>query len=150
MPLPHRSLTRRNLAALTLGSLGAPPARAAHELTFAGLYGPVTADGIQLTPAARALVGRQVVLQGYMALPLRAEASFFVLTRYAMSNCPFCSNAADWPVDIVFVRLGRAAEALVASYAIAVSGVLEAGMQVDPETGFVSLVRVVDATWRRV
>ena len=150
MPLPHRSLNRRNLAALTLGSLGAPPARAAQELTFAGLYGPVTADGIQLTPVARALVGRQVVLQGYMAPPLRAEASFFVLTRYAMSSCPFCSNAADWPVDIVFVRLGRAAEALVASYAIAVSGMLEAGMQVDPETGFVSLVRVVDATWRRV
>jgi len=138
------------MAALALAGLGAPAARAAEALSFAGLYGPVTADGIQLTPAARALVGRQVVLQGFMAPPLKAEASFFVLTRYAMSNCPFCSNAADWPVDVVFVRLGRAAATLVPSYAIAVSGVLEAGMQADPETGFVSLVRVVDATWSRV
>ena len=147
---PSAGPTRRTLIAVGLAGLGARVAQAGQDLSFAGLYGPVTADGIQLTPAAQALVGRPVTLQGFMAPPLKAEASFFVLTRYAMSSCPFCSNAADWPVDIVFVRLGRAAEALVASYAIAVTGILEAGIKVDPDTGFVSLVRVVDATWRQV
>ena len=144
-------LGRRSVVSLGLAVLLAPPARAAaHELSFAELYGPSTSDGTPLSPAAQALVGRQVILRGFMAPPLRAESDFFVLTRYPMSTCPFCSNAADWPVDIVFVRLGRAAETASPSYAIAVSGTLDAGMQADPATGFVSMVRVVDATWRRV
>lgn len=146
-----RRLARRHALALVLGGFLAPSARAAaQDLSFAALYGPTTADGTQLSPAAQALVGQQVTLRGFMAPPLRAESDFFVLTRYPMSSCPFCSNAADWPVDIVFVRLGRAADTISPSHAIAVSGTLDAGMQADPATGFVSLVRMVDATWRRV
>lgn len=144
-------LLRRAAITLGLGAIFASPVRAAAQnLSFADLYGPTTPDGTPLSPAAQALVGRQVTLRGFMAPPLRAESDFFVLTRYPMSTCPFCSNAADWPVDIVFVRLGRAAETVSPSYAIAVSGTLDAGVQADPATGFVSLVRVVDATWRRV
>ncbi len=142
-------LFRRGLLAGGLAMAAAPGAGAA-TLVFAELYGPSTPEGTPLSPAARALVGRAVTLQGFMAPPLRAESDFFVLTRYPMSSCPFCSNAADWPVDIVFVRLGRAADVAEPSYAIQVSGTLEAGMQADAATGFVSLVRVVDATWRRV
>ena len=145
------ALSRRGLLAFGVGALLVPATSAsAQELAFAELYGPTTADGTPLSPAAQALVGRRVTLRGFMAPPLRAESDFFVLTRYPMSTCPFCSNAADWPVDIVFVRLGRAAETVSPSYAIAVSGTLDAGMQADPATGFVSMVRVVDATWRRV
>ncbi len=141
-------LFRRSLL-LALASVPAAAAAPA-TLTFAGLYGPVTADGIQLAPAAQALVGARVNLTGFMAPPLKAESDFFVLTRYPMSICPFCSNAADWPVDIVLVRLGRAAETIEPSYAIEVTGLLEHGAKVDPDTGFVSLVRLTDATWRRV
>ena len=149
--MPICAQSRRGLLALGVGALLAPATSAAtQELAFAGLYGPTTPDGTPLSPAAQALVGRQVTLRGFMAPPLRAESDFFVLTRYPMSTCPFCSNAADWPVDIVFVRLGRAAETVSPSYAIAVSGTLDAGMQADPATGFVSMVRIVDATWRRV
>lgn len=144
-------LTRRLLllSALTAPALTAP-ARVETRLTFAALYAPLTATGIQLSAAAQSLVGQSVTLQGFMAPPLKAESDFFVLTRYPMSTCPFCSNAADWPVDIVFVRLGRGATALEPSYAITVSGTLEAGMQADPATGFVSLVRVTNADWKRV
>ena len=142
-PLSRRS----TLTALAgLATIAAGPA----TLTFASLYGPVTADGIQLTPIAQALLGRKVDLRGFMAPPLKAESDFFVLTRYPMSICPFCSNAADWPVDIVMVRLAAAAETIEPSYAIGVTGTLEHGMKVDQATGFVSLVRIVDATWRRV
>jgi len=140
-------LARRTLLALPL----AAGARAAPgNLSFATLYGPITAAGIQLTEAARGLVGSRITLHGFMAPPLKAESDFFVLTRYPMSSCPFCANAADWPIDIVFVRLGRAADVIEPSYAIAVSGTLEHGMQIDPATGFVSLVRITDAAWRRV
>ena len=150
-PMMSYAVSHRCLLALGIGASLAQPARAAgHDLSFAELYGPSTADGTPLSPAAQALVGRQVTVRGFMAPPLRAESDFFVLTRYPMSTCPFCSNAADWPVDIVFVRLGGAAETVSPSYAISVSGTLDAGMQADPATGFVSMVRVVDATWRRV
>lgn len=142
------SLRRRSalLGVASLATMAAAPA----PLSFAGLYGAVTAEGIQLTPVAQALVGRRVDLRGFMAPPLKAESDFFVLTRYPMSVCPFCSNAADWPVDIVMVRLSEAAETIEPSYAIDVSGTLEFGMKVDQATGFVSLVRIVDAVWRRV
>ncbi len=144
-------LGRRHATSLGLAALVAPrPAVAASSLTFAALYGPAMADGIALSTAAQALVGQIVALQGFMAPPLKAESSFFVLTRYPMSVCPFCSSAADWPVDIVLVHLGRAAEVVSASYAISAVGTLDAGVKVDPNTGFVSLVRLVDATWRRV
>ncbi len=145
---PPLALTRR--AALgVLGFGAAGPAEAAATFSFGQLYGPVTADGIQLSGAARSLVGKTVTLPGFMAPPLKAESDFFVLTRYPMSICPFCSNAADWPVDIVLVKLGEAAETISPSYSIEVTGVLEHGMQVDPQTGFVSLVRLVGATWQR-
>ncbi len=126
------------------------PARAANDLTFSQLYGPATATGISLTPTAEPLVGKTITLRGYMAPPLKAESDFFVLTRFPMSICPFCSNAADWPIDIVVVKLSSASEVISPAYAISVSGTLEFGVKVDPDTGFVSLVRIVDADWQKV
>jgi hypothetical protein len=125
------------------------PARAT-PLSISELYGAVTAEGLQLSAAGKALVGREIALKGYMAPPLKAESDFLVLTRYPMSTCPFCSNAADWPADIVVVNLSRNAEMLGAAYAIEVSGTLDVGAKMDPNTGFVSLVRVTGAVWRRV
>jgi len=150
--MPPTALGRRRAIGMAGAGLAAlrPWPAAASALTFAELYGPVTADGVKLSPAAQSLVGKEVSVQGFMAPPLKAESDFFVLTRYPMSSCPFCSNAADWPVDIVMVTLGRAAEVISASYAITVSGQLDAGLKVDPATGFASLVRIVNATWRKV
>ena len=134
-----------------MGVVWAAGARAAvPELGFAGLYGPVTAEGVQLSEGARGFVGRVVTIRGFMAPPLKAESDFFVLTRYPMSTCPFCSSGMDWPVDIVFVKLGGTAEAVEPSYGIAVTGRLETGMEMDASTGFVSLVRLVEARWRAV
>eukprot|EP01037_Dinobryon_pediforme_P008845 gene8845-8936_t len=144
-----RAVPRRLLGALGLLALAGRRSEAA-PLSIGELYGAVTAEGLQLSPAGKALVGRKITLKGYMAPPLKPESDFFVLTRYPMSTCPFCSNAADWPADIVVVNLGRNAEMLGAAYAIEVSGVLEVGAKMDPNTGFVSLVRVVEADWRRV
>ncbi|GAC1488849.1 MAG: hypothetical protein NVS2B11_14280 [Acetobacteraceae bacterium] len=151
MPRPPTTLRRRHaLGLLGLGLAVPPRTAAAATLSFATLYGPVTADGVALTPTAAALVGETVTITGFMAPPLKPEADFFVLTRYPMSTCPFCSSATDWPVDIVFVALSRTAEVVTPSYAIEVSGVLEAGMKVDKATGFVSLVRLTGSFWHQV
>lgn len=141
-------LRRGLLAGATSGVIGT--ARATESLSFDALYGPATAAGTALSAAAQGMVRRRVTLAGFMAPPLKADTDLFVLTRYPMSSCPFCSNAADWPVDIVLVRLSRAAVPVEPSAAIGVTGVLEAGAAVDAATGFVSLVRLTDATWRRL
>lgn len=119
-------------------------------LTFGTLYGAVTASGISLTPEATNLVGKEVAMRGYMAPPLKAESDFFVLTRFPMSICPFCSNAADWPIDIVVVKLRDISPVIEPAYAIIVTGTLEFGVKVDQDTGFVSMVRLTGASWLRV
>jgi hypothetical protein len=80
-----------------------------------------------------------------MAPPLKPTLSFFVLTRIPMSICPFCSSDAGWPYDIVAVRLDRMKNPVTAlpfDRPIRVEGRLELGSETDPETGFVSLVRI--------
>ncbi len=89
-------------------------------------------------------------MQGFMAPPLKAEAKFFVLTEIPMSLCPFCSSDADWPANIVVVYLKEAQTFEQANKVIDVSGRFEIGSWTDPETGFVSLVRIVDARFRTV
>jgi hypothetical protein len=147
-----KPLGRRRLASLiaVMAGLGSAASASGGTMSIGELYGAVTADGLQLSPAGKALIGRAITLKGFMAPPLKAESDFFVLTRYPMSTCPFCSNAADWPADIVVVNLSRDADLLGSAYAIEVSGTLDVGARMDPATGFVSLVRVNAATWRRV
>jgi hypothetical protein len=79
---------------------------------------------------------------GFMAPPLKPTLAFFVLTQIPMSICPFCSTDADWPSNIVLVKLGDPVTALPFDQPIRVTGLLELGTQVDAETGFVSLVRI--------
>jgi hypothetical protein len=80
-----------------------------------------------------------------MAPPLRAESRFFVLTREPLSLCPFCQSDAEWPVDIVVVYLRRDMPLTDAGARVRVDGRLEIGSWTDPDTGFVSLLRIVDA-----
>lgn len=97
--------------------------------------------GLILSDKLVSLDGQAVVIEGYMAPPLKAELDWFVLTRIQLAYCPFCSTAADWPDDIALVYLGegtiRPTEKPMRLY-----GRLEVGPSVDPETGMVSLVRI--------
>jgi hypothetical protein len=134
-------------ATLAVALLPVRHARAAgaDALAFAEIYGAQTVRGLELSAKSRALAGKPVRILGYMAPPLKPEVEFFVLTRSPVSICPFCSSDADWPSDIVVVyprgRGGWTQDGLP----VAVSGTLELGPKVDAKTGFVSLVRIVDA-----
>ena len=142
-------LTRRALLGLGLGLAAAlaRPARAATELGFDELYGKVSVLGLEFSEKVKALDGETVRLVGFMAPPLKAEADFFVLGRQPMAVCPFCSSDADWPDDIVVIYLRRKRTFEHTTGLVAVEGVLEHGSWTDPETGFVSLLRLRDATF---
>ena len=91
-----------------------------------------------------------ITAPGFMAPPLKAEASFFVLTQRPMAVCPFCETSADWPSDIVFVRTRDTVDAVAFNRPIITTGILELGEAKDEETGFVSLVRLVDAQFELI
>ena len=118
------------------------PAEGAEFLKFGDMYGKVSSLGIELSEKLKSLEDKAVIMEGFMAPPLKPTLNFFVLTRVPMSICPFCSSDADWPWDIVLVYLKEPVIALPFDRPIRVEGRLELGTKVDEETGFVSLVRI--------
>ena len=95
------------------------------------------------------LAGTRVGVSGFMAPPLKADAPFFVLTKRPMTVCPFCSDEAEWPRDILAVHTKRAVRTLAFNIPLVASGTLELGTATDPDTGFVSRVRLVGASVER-
>jgi hypothetical protein len=112
------------------------------RLSFDEFYdGYNVRTGLILSDKLVSLDGQEVVIEGYMAPPLKAELDWFVLTRIRLEYCPFCSTAADWPDDIALVYLDDGA-IRPTEKPIRLAGRLEVGPAVDPETGMVSLVRI--------
>lgn len=139
--------TRRAFVALGLAALLPIPARAATELGFNELYGKVTVLGLEFSEKVLSLDGQRVRLTGFMAPPLKAESAFFVLGKQPMALCPFCSSDADWPDDIIVIYLRRKQTFEHMNGLVAVEGVLEHGSWIDPDTGFVSQLRLREATF---
>ena len=130
-------------ASATLGLVFAKPAFAREKIKIRDLYKTQAEFSDQAKSFA---ASREVInVPGFMAPPLKADASFFVLTQRPMAVCPFCETSADWPSDIVFVRTSKIVDAVAFNRPIMTTGILELGEAKDEETGFVSLVRLVDA-----
>lgn len=133
-------------AFLLLPLLALPrPARAQEILTFDGLYKSIGVFGLKYSDRALGLRGQRVRLRGYMAPPLKPESKFFVLTREPVAVCPFCSSDAEWPADIVVVYLKKTLVPIDFQQRIEIEGRLEIGSWTDPQTGFVSQVRLMDS-----
>ena len=96
---------------------------------------------------ALSLEGKRITVDGFMAPPLKAESKFFVLTRIPMAVCPFCETEADWPDDILAVYTKRTVDVVPFNVRLQSRGVLELGPYRDPETGFLSMVRLADASY---
>ncbi len=148
------NLTRRTcLAGLSLGvSLVAlrPAFAAAPDLTFDELYSSFSALGLQFSDKVKTLTGQEISIRGFMAPPLKAEAAFFVLTEIPMALCPFCSTDADWPDNILVVYLDGKQTFTQPNQRIEARGMLERGSWTDPETGFVSQLRLRGARFAAV
>jgi hypothetical protein len=148
----------RRAALITLaGGLGvalgpaARPGLASDRLRFQDLYGSFGPLGFEFSETARQRRGRPVVMEGFLAPPLKAEARFFVLCAQPVSLCPFCQSDADWPQDIVVVYPKSAGLPPIRSAAdpMDVSGILDLGSRRDPDSGFVSQARIIEAAIRR-
>ncbi len=145
------ALNRRKVltALATLSASSVVRADDLEFLSFGGLYKSFGVLGYEFAERVRALSGKRVSMAGYMAPPLTAESTFFVLTREPLAICPFCQSDADWPVDILVVYLEQATPLVTAGAKVVVAGELEVGSWADPETGFVSQIRLRHAAYRR-
>lgn len=143
------NLTRRSyLAAMSAGLSFAAlrPAHAASStLSFDELYSSFSALGLQFSDKVKTLTGQKISIRGFMAPPLKAESNFFVLTQIPMALCPFCSSDSDWPDNIMVVYLDRQQTFTDPNQPIEARGLLERGSWTDPDTGFVSQLRLRDA-----
>ena len=128
------------LAPVSAAAVAADP-----TLAFSEIYKSVGVLGMQFSDKLLSLKGKRISIKGFMAPPLKAEASFFVLTREPVALCPFCNSDSDWPADILVVYLGSDQEFVQNSQPIEVSGVLEVGPESDPQTGFYSRLRLTSA-----
>ena len=143
--LPRRTfLFLPALVATPLVSL-ADTTRIDNQLGFDTLYKSVGVLGTVYSDQAKSLKNKEVRMRGYMAPPLKPESKFFVLTREPVAVCPFCASDAQWPADIVVVYLRETLAPINLSRRIEVTGTLEIGSWTDPQSGFVSQVRIVDA-----
>lgn len=120
---------------------------AAHKITFDEFYGKTSVLGFEFSDKVKAFAGQKIVIDGFMAPPLKAESLFFVLTKKPMALCPFCSSDADWPEDILVVYLAERQTFVQSNKMIRVEGILEYGSWTDPETGFLSLLRLRQANF---
>jgi hypothetical protein len=146
VPAVSRRVFLAGLAALSCTGI----AKAGDTLTFDELYGKVSVLGLAFSDKVKALNSKTVSMRGFMAPPLKAEAKFFVLTEIPMALCPFCSSDADWPSNIVVVYIDDKTTFVPPSRLIEVTGTLEVGSWTDPETGFVSLLRLVHSSFETV
>jgi len=124
--------------------------RAGEALRFEEMYKASGVLGLEMSDKLTALNGRPVEILGFMAPPLKPEAAFFVLTHEPVSLCPFCNSDADWPSDIIVVYLRDGVRYTQTNRAIAVVGTLDIGSKLDTKTGFVSLVRLIEADYHSI
>jgi len=121
-------------------------AEAVPRIRMFELYQP----DLSFSELAQKLKGKPITIQGFMAPHLKVESDFFVLSNSPVETCPFCESEDQWIDTIIFVRMKKRQEAVNPGALIQVVGILEIGPETDSATGFVSRVRLTDATFQRL
>lgn len=138
-------MNRRKLLALGVGAALMPRFAVGQDATaqIGHLYNP----DLSLSDHARSMAGTRIRVAGYMAPPLMDESRFFVLIDHPMPACPFCSPDLVWPTDTVAVYTRQAVKLSPFHVGVLTTGTLDLGLYTDPDTGFVSTVRLIDSTY---
>ncbi|WP_319413046.1 hypothetical protein [uncultured Cohaesibacter sp.] len=148
--LNRRSLIRGSAVLAGSGLLAVPFASCALAAPKSVKMRELYNKDLSFSDFAKEHEGKVIAVNGFMAPPLKAESKFFVLTKMPMAVCPFCEPEADWPDDILAIYARRIVDVLPFNRRIIVEGRLELGGYSDPDTGFYSMVRLENATYRRV
>jgi hypothetical protein len=119
-------------------------------LDFREVYATTGVIGLRIADRAKELARQPVRIRGYMAPPIAAAAGYFVLTRSPVITCPFCDPDASWPDDVVLALLERETRFVDPAQLVEVAGELEIGPKLDPRTGTMRLVRLLDARWQPI
>lgn len=115
-------------------------------ITFSEFYtGFETRVGLILSDKLKSLDGEMVVIEGYVAPPLKPRLDFFVLTRMQLAFCPFCSSDVEWPTNIALVYLPEV-QNISSEFPVRITGQMQVGSSTDAETGMVSMVRIYAET----
>ena len=142
-------MDRRRFVVLSPALLLVPRAASAQEedgtIRLRDLYN----KNMSFSDVALASEGQRIVVNGFMAPPLKAESTFFVLTKMPMAVCPFCEPGQTWSDDILPVYTRRVVDPIPFNVPMQTTGILELGDYVDPDTGFFSVLRLVEATYER-
>lgn len=146
MPILSRRRLLLSLPALAAATILPQPVRAQDvPIRLRELYN----RDMSFSDLALSHEGDRITIAGFMAPPLKAESTFFVLTKMPMAVCPFCEPGMPWPDDILAIYAKRVVNVIPFNVPIESTGVLELGDYVDPELGFYSKVRLTDATYAR-
>ncbi|WP_048648984.1 hypothetical protein [Nitratireductor soli] len=139
-------MKRRHFIAAGLSLAAATGARAENgPVRLRELYN----KDLSFSDLAHSLADRRITVSGFMAPPLKAESTFFVLTNRPMTVCPFCETEAEWPDDILAIYTKRTLDVMPFNVRLVTRGTLELGAFKDAETGFVSRVRLREAVYER-
>ncbi|MDR2789778.1 MAG: hypothetical protein LBB59_02230 [Campylobacteraceae bacterium] len=125
-------------------------AHAQEIITFDELYDDAGVMGLSISQKVKSLASKKVTIDGFMAPPLKAKSNFFVLTKMPMALCPFCSSDTDWSSDIVVVYLKEYQTFVQYNAIIRAEGILEYGSYTDENSGFVSLLRLREAVFKKL
>jgi hypothetical protein len=134
---------RRGFIAVGLALLTPLHSPCAEELKWSGLY-----DGSDFSEQAKLFNGQRVELTGYLAPPLKVDSKFFVLGDLPMNMCPFCTEADQWPTNILLVYPSDRVESPPYDRPVIVAGELDLGDVLDDETKFFSRIRLRNASLR--
>jgi hypothetical protein len=114
------------------------------KLSLDQLYDPPDLAATNFAAPIRALAGRQVVVDGFVAPHASGNAPFHIVTARPVATCPHCGGQA-MPADALLAYIPLREQVLPVGRRTLVSGRLELGAARDVTTGFLSTARLRDA-----
>lgn len=114
------------------------------KLALDQLYDPPDLAATNFAAPVRALAGREVVVDGFIAPHASGTAPFHIVAARPITTCPHC-GAQAMPADALLAYLPLRDAPLPVGRRALISGRLELGAARDVTTGFLSTARLRDA-----
>ena len=149
-------IDRRRILLLGTGALaflagaGKQAWAATRSLALDNLYKNPDMPGVDYRPKVLEAAGQRVAVKGFV-VPHTADsaAPFMVVSAEPLIGCPHCMASLDLPPDSVIAYFKEQPKLADIGLKITVEGTLELGSRSDPKTGFISAIRLVEASVQR-